>query len=112
MYEEHPMKPTSRAEVRTDRARLGAEANAPVQQTPATETVIRAENLAEQLQSLAERLDRKLRPVLGRESPIKEMGQDKVQQEYPPLFEELRTRLTRFEESMKYIEYTLNRIEL
>jgi hypothetical protein len=84
----------------------------PIEQTAATETVYRADNLAMRLQALAEKMDKKLHPVLRRNEFAAVEGQDKLQRDYPPLFDELRGKLDNLEAAMEYIERTLLRVEL
>lgn len=69
------------------------------------------ENVKVRLEDLSSRLAGKLHPIMSSPQPMaEECG--KIGQEFPPLFDEIRTRCNQMNESMDLIEDCLARTEL
>ena len=72
-----------------------------------------ASRVAEQAGVLSERLSGKLAPVMTSDKPsVSGCMKADTQREYPPLFEELRTKLQAIENALYGIENCLSRTEL
>ncbi len=85
----------------------------PVRLPVATEVAQFAERLANQAQSLADRVNGKLQPVMTSDCPRPcEDACSKNSIEYPPLFNDLRGHLIAINSALESIEYSLSRTEL
>jgi hypothetical protein len=81
-------------------------------ETAAQEIVQFASRLADMSYSLASRVQGKLTPVMLSDRPNPTCEAVKQPREYPPLFEELRSRLHTIENSLYAIENAMSRTEL
>lgn len=84
----------------------------PETRTPVAIDVVRfAELLANRAQSLAERTNVKLHPVMTADYP-RPCAENLKEQEYPPLFAELRNNFQAIAGALDTIEHALSRTEL
>lgn len=88
------------------------EATCAARQPAAAEVAIFAERLAKRAQDLAERVNGKLHSVMTSETlrPCEAIGKD--DQEYPPLFNDLRENFQAIAGALDSIEYAMQRTEL
>ena len=70
------------------------------------------ESLANRAQSLAERVNGKLRPVMTSETPRAMPDCAKDAREWPPLFNELRNYFDAVGSALESIDYAMSRTEL
>jgi len=72
-----------------------------------------ADELAERIARLADRIEGKLSPITTSSCPSPPLCENaKDNREYPPLFNELRIRFTDIKCALNRIEDTINRVEL
>ena len=84
----------------------------PARQPVAADVMQYAQNLANRAQSLAERVNGKLHPVMTSETPRACGAVCKDSVEYPPMFSDLRDNLQGIDAALDSIEYALSRTEL
>jgi hypothetical protein len=80
--------------------------------TAAQEVLQFAQRVADMADSTASRTLGKLAPVMMSERPSVAGETTKAHREYPPLFDELRSRLNSIENSIHLIESAMSRTEL
>ena len=84
----------------------------PARQPVSVEVVQFAQNLASRAQSLAERVNGKLHPVMTSETPHACGTSSKDSAEYPPMFSDLRNSFQGIDAALDSIEYAMSRTEL
>lgn len=84
----------------------------PARQPVSADVMQYAQNLANRAQSLAERVNGKLHPVMTSETPRACGTACKDSVEYPPMFADMRNNLQGIEAALDSIEYAMSRTEL
>lgn len=84
----------------------------PARQPVSADVMQYANNLANRAQSLAERVNEKLHPVMTSETPRARGTVCKDSVEYPPMFADMRNNLQRIDAALDSIEYAMSRTEL
>jgi len=87
-------------------------ANTAAREPVAAEICKFAAELAERAEMLTNRVSGKLNPITTSACPMPVRGEGKECREYPPLFQELRSRFFSLANSLDSIEDTMSRTEL
>ena len=84
----------------------------PLTHSIAQETLNFASKLGEQAEMLSAHVRDRLHPIMRQDGPTEQIGEKPQEQEYPPLFAELRTKFQVIKRSLDDIESSISRSEV
>ena len=94
-------------------AKLNSRTEVEAQRLPASDAILTfADALAEQAEALANQAHEKLATVMHSALPSPGIDKSSPMEDYPPLFDKLRSRLLSIEESLNRIGSAISRTEL